>query len=115
MSIDLLQTVDIIEIMENYIENTRPPEEMRPQLDISYKIDGQSIIIFEIRPRCDNTAEFMECCVAKTTFIKTQKVWKIFWMRANSKWYSFEPHPAVKTLHEFVQIVDADKYGCFWG
>lgn len=53
MSIDLLQTVDIIEIMENYIENTRPPEEMRPQLDISYKIEGQSIIIFEIRPIFD--------------------------------------------------------------
>ncbi len=115
MSIDLLQTVDIIEIMENYIEKIRPPEDMRQQLDISYKIEGQSIIIFEIRQRCDNPTEFMECCVAKTTFIKTQKVWKIFWMRANLKWHSLEPHPEVKTLHEFVQIVDANEFGCFWG
>jgi hypothetical protein len=44
MSISLLQTVDIIEVMENYIESERPPGELRDKVDISFKIEGQSVI-----------------------------------------------------------------------
>ena len=46
MSIDLLQTIDIIEIMENNLEAKRPPMAMRNKLDISYKIEDQSIVVF---------------------------------------------------------------------
>lgn len=30
-----MNTVDIIEVMENYIETMRPPKEIRDKLDIS--------------------------------------------------------------------------------
>jgi hypothetical protein len=49
MSISLLQTVDIIEVMENFIESKRPPEELRDKVDLSFKIEGQSVIVYEIR------------------------------------------------------------------
>ena len=45
MAIDILQTVDIIEIMENYLEDARPPEEIRKQLDIGYRIEDQSVLL----------------------------------------------------------------------
>ena len=48
MAIDTLQTLDIIEVMENFLARKRPPEHIRPKLDIDYKIEEQSIIIFEI-------------------------------------------------------------------
>ena len=115
MGIDLLQTVDIIEIMENYIEKKRPPEHLRKELDISYKIEGQSIMIFEIRPIYMRPEEFQECNIAKTTYVKTQEAWKIFWMRANLKWVIYEPRPSVKTFKEVVEIIDKDECGCFWG
>ena len=51
MTLDIFKTVDIIEIMENFTEERRPPTEIRDELDLSYKIENQSIIIFEIRPK----------------------------------------------------------------
>jgi len=115
MSLDILQSVEIIETMENYLERVRPRVEIRDQLDISYKIENQSIIIFEVRPRWDNQAVKHESPIAKTTYVHAKKFWKIFWMRADLRWHGYEPKPHVKTLEKFLEIVTEDKYGCFWG
>lgn len=42
--------IDRNEEIENYLSYIRPPEEIRDQFDISYRIEKQSVIIFEIRP-----------------------------------------------------------------
>ncbi|RCR70726.1 DUF3024 domain-containing protein [Larkinella punicea] len=115
MPMDILTTVDIIEIMENYIEKVRPPENIRKQLDLSYRIEDQSVILTEIRPIWNNPSESAEYSYAKATFIKSKNVWKIFWLRANLKWYSYEPMPEVSTLKEFLEIIDEDDYHCFKG
>ena len=54
MAIDILTTAEVIEAMEKFIYKRRPPLEIRHQLDLSYKIDNQSVIIYEIRPRWNN-------------------------------------------------------------
>src|SRR5206468_3239800 len=115
MALDALNTVDIIELMENYIARTRPPEEIRNELDINYKIDNQSIILFEIRPSWPDKAQRMTHDFAKTTYNKKNGVWKVYWLRANLKWYLYEPCPTVKKLADFLQLVETDKYGCFKG
>ncbi len=107
--------MEIVETMENFMEEIRPPEEIRDQLDISYKIDGQSIVIYEIRPHWDDPNKKIESLIAKTTYIKSKNHWKIFWLRADLKWHSYSPVPIVKTLKEFNEIVEGDSYGCFWG
>lgn len=115
MAIDALQTLDVIEAMENFIARKRPPEHIRPKLDIGYKIEGQEIIAFEIRPQWNKPEVIREHPVAKTTFVKTKNHWKVFWMRADLKWHSYTPAPAVKTVKEFCKLVEEDKHHCFWG
>jgi hypothetical protein len=115
MAIDVLQTLDIIEAMENFITRNRPSENIRHQLDLSYKIEDQSIIIFEIRPRWNKPDEIMECAVAKTTFVKAKNHWKVFWQRADLKWHSYQPKPIVNELKDFIGLVEEDKHHCFWG
>lgn len=53
--------------------------------------------------------------MAKTTFVKTENCWKIFWMRADLKWHGYEPDVKVKTLSKFLEVVIEDKYACFFG
>lgn len=115
MAIDILQTLDVIEAMENFIARKRPPEHIRSQLDISYKIDGQSIYVLEIRPQWNKPEVIIEHPVAKATFVKTKNHWKVYWMRANLKWHSYLPKPAVKTIAAFTKLVEDDKHHCFWG
>ncbi len=115
MAIDIFQTLDVIEAMENFLERIRPRKEIRPELDYGYKIEGQSILIFEIRPRWNKPEIILEDPFAKTTFVKAKKYWKVFWMRANLKWYPYSPMPVVKTIHKFIKIVEEDEYHCFFG
>lgn len=114
MALDVLKMIDVIEALENYIAKVRPPLEMRKELDISYKIDNQSVIIFEIRPRYDKPEVYLESPVAKTTYIHVKHHWKIFWMRADLKWHNYQPKSFVKSINEFLKIVEEDKHGCFW-
>lgn len=115
MAINPFQSLDIIEVMENFIDRIRPTESIRPKLDIGYKIEEQSVIIHEIRPRYDNPEIKIEPLIAKTTFIKKHNHWKVFWLRSDLKWHSYKPCPVVKSLADFTQLVENDEYHCFWG
>ena len=115
MGKDNLQTLEIIEVMENFLERNRPPENLRHQLDVGYEIVGQTVSIYEIRPRPDSSKEIMHSAIAKTTFVKIKNYWQVYWQRANLKWNIYKPKPSVKTIKEFVELVEGDKYGCFWG
>jgi len=115
MAIDTLQTLDVIEAMENFIARKRPPEHIRPQLDLGYKIEEQSIYVFEIRPQWDKPEVIREHAVAKTTFVKAKNYWKVFWLRADLNWHSYTPKPIVKSVKEFCKLVEEDKHNCFFG
>ena len=92
-----------------------PPAHVRPQLDLGFRITGQSLELFEIRPRWDNPDEILEHDYAKTTYVKKSKSWKIYWMRQDLKWHQYEPVPEVSTLEEFLSVVQEDTYACFHG
>jgi len=115
MAIELMQRVDVIEAMENFLFRRRPPEELRDKVDVNYRIDNQSVIIYEIRPRWNNPKEYRESEFAKATFVKTRQHWNIYWLRSDLKWHTYEPKPFVKTINDFAELVDEDRYHCFWG
>jgi hypothetical protein len=115
MALDLLNTVDIIALMESYLEKTRPPVHLREQIDINYRIDNQSIILIEVRPRYEEPDDKIELAYAKATFVKSTAKWKIYWMRVNLKWSIYDPEPEVRNLQEFLYLVDEDKFHCFKG
>ncbi|MFQ6371625.1 DUF3024 domain-containing protein [Shewanella sp. YIC-542] len=98
-----------------YVESKRPAPHIRKALDIGFRLHGQSIELFEVRPRWDDPAEILEIPVAKATYVKTRKQWKVFWMRADLKWHGYTPHLMVNSLQGFFSVVDADEHGCFWG
>jgi len=101
-------------IMDKYIENKRSPVAVRDQVDLAYKIQNQSIEIFEIRPEYKGTG-IINIPIAKTTYNRTTNTWKIYWNRADLKWHLYEPKKEVKNVSDFIKIVDEDKHCCFWG
>ena len=115
MPISSIQTLEVIEVMENFLSRKRPPEEIRSKLDIGYKIEDQSIIVFTVRPAFGNPNKYHESAVAKTTFVKAKHIWKVFWLRADLKWYAYDPKPTVKNVSEFIKLVEEDVHHCFWG
>ena len=101
--------------LAKFMERRRPPPNIRPKLDIGSKISGQSVEIFEIRPDWQNPKKTMEHPVAKATFVRSKNRWRVFWMRRDVRWHGYEPNAEVHSLEEFLNVVDRDEYGCFFG
>jgi len=92
----------------------RPPPQMRSQLDFGYRIENQSVLLFEVRPNWKDPEIKIEIPIAKATYVKSQNTWKIYWQRSDLKWHVYEPHPIAKTLEDFLSVVAADEYACFF-
>lgn len=104
-----------LKLLEAFIKKIRPPAEIRDKLDIAYRKEKQSIEIFEIRPFWDDPSRKIESSVAKIRYVKSRKVWRIYWKRADLKWHFYEPAGEMTHLSQALEIIDEDGYGCFWG
>lgn len=105
----------IDQVVSAFVLKRRPPAHIRSEVDLAYRLTNQSVEIFEIRPVWQGNGETHELPIAKATYVKTQRVWKLYWQRQDLKWHGYEPLPQARSLEEIIAEVDADPYGCFWG
>lgn len=98
-----------------FMEKRRPSPDIRAQLDFGSRIKGQSLELFEIRPMWNNPDKKIEGAIAKATYVRTEKIWKIYWQRADLKWHVYTPKPEVETVEGFLEEVARDPHGCFLG
>jgi len=98
-----------------FITKRRPPVHLRDQVDLAFRFDGRAVEIFEIRPRWNHPEEKVEESIAKTRYIQSRDLWRVYWMRADMKWHAYGPAPEVKTIEAFLRLVDEDAYCCFFG
>jgi len=115
MALSELQRKTAERVVGRFVESRRPPAHIRPKLDLGFRISGQSVEIFEVRPAFEAPKVKREHSVAKATFVKTQGVWRVYWQRADLKWHRYEPSPEVESLEQFVSLVAKDEYACFFG
>jgi hypothetical protein len=115
MALSEFESKKVEKTVAKFIERRRPPPHIRPELDLGYRLSGQSVVIFEIRPVWNSPKEKMEHPVAKATYVKTRALWKIYWMRADLNWHSYGPVPTVGNIELFLELVENDKHACFFG
>ena len=116
MAISEFETKRLEKIVGAFIEKHRPAPHIRPELDLGFRISGQSVEIFEVRPLWrGKQGEIMEHPVAKATYVKSRELWRIYWMRADLKWHSYPPVPQVGSVEKFLVLVAEDKHACFFG
>ena len=102
-------------VLSAFLERRRPPEPVRDQVDLDYRIEGQTVVIFEKRAAPRDPDKTIEIPIAKTSYVSTEGAWKVYWRRSDLKWHVYEPQAWVDSLADFVEVVDADAHGCFWG
>lgn len=103
-------------LVGEFVERRRPPVHIRGELDFGFRIEGQSVVMFEIRPRWRGApGETMEKPCAKATYVKARGIWRIYWMRADLKWHAYPPFPEACDLESFLRVVGEDAHHCFFG
>lgn len=111
------EPISMVEVqLKSFVEARRPKEEsVRKQLDFGYSWDGQTALFFEIRPQWKNPTNILESPFAKLRFVKSSKIWKLYWMLGSGKWKSYEPKPESTNLQSLLDEIGNDEYGCFFG
>lgn len=114
---DKREPISMIEVqLKSFVDAKRPKdEEVRKQLDFGYSWDGQTVLLFEIRPQWNDPTNILELPFAKLRFVKASKIWKLYWMRGSGKWEAYEPKPESANLQLLLDEIDHDGYGCFFG
>jgi len=115
MAFSAAQSGQIASMMDDYIERNRPPEHIRPKLDIGWRFDKQTVYVFEIRPQWNNPSVTDHHDIAKATWVEQAKEWRVYWMRGNLKWNRYNPLPSIGNLQRFLIELEKDPSGCFWG
>lgn len=115
MAISEFEIKRLEKIVGQYIETRRPAQHLRSQVDLAFRIEEQSVIIFEIRELWNRPGEKREEFIAKATYVKKTNSWKIYWQRADLKWHRYDPVPDVCTIEDFLTLLDDDQFCCFWG
>ncbi len=88
-----------------------PPDELR----IDYRVEGQNLFVFEVRPRWDNPNVTIEIMVAKLNYKKSKQIWKLYCQRQNMQWVLYEPFDSSKDLQVLFAEINKDRHGCCWG
>ncbi len=109
--------ISMVEVqLRSFIESLRPTdEETRKKLDFGYSWDGQIALLFEIRPQWNDPNKILQHDFAKLRYVKSSKIWKLYWMRGSGKWEAYEPQPESTNVQELLTEIKNDVYGCFFG
>ena len=102
-------------VTRKFIDALRPPAHRRNQIDLSCRVSGQSVEIFELVRSSNEEDRMIEEAVAKATYVKAARVWKLYWQRADLRWHRYDPFPEVESLEQALQVVCTDEYACFFG
>jgi len=116
MALSELEAARVRKAVGAFIESRRPPLHLREKVDLAFRISAQSVEIFEVRPAYGGSrGEKIEIPVAKATFVRPARRWRVFWLRQDMKWHSYKPVPDVPTIEEFLALVHEDRNACFFG
>ena len=102
-------------MLDRFLQVHRPPEALRHQVDMGWQLRDQSVELFEIRPVWQDPGRRHKQAFAKATWVRTQRHWRVFWLRADLRWHRYEPAPTVSDLSDFLSLVEQDEYHCFRG
>ena len=116
MALTELEMARVRKAVGAFVERRRPPPHLREQVDLAFRVSGQSVEILEVRQaHGGGPGEKIELPVAKATFVRPSRRWRVFWLRQDMKWHSYKPVPDVPSIEEFVALVHEDRDGCFFG
>ncbi|MDO8987708.1 MAG: DUF3024 domain-containing protein [Coriobacteriia bacterium] len=90
------------------------PEHVRDRVRIGYEVDGHNVVVFEEHPDWQDPGQWMRSPSARLRYFRSRDEWRLYWMRADLKWHSYEVPPA-RRLATLVRHVERDEYGCFFG
>ncbi|WP_272682806.1 DUF3024 domain-containing protein [Providencia sp. PROV119] len=113
MAFNDIEIANIKRCMEFFMEKRRPAEHLRDELDLSYSIEDDYVVIFEVRRLTWSDGQAQEP-IAKITHDKSNSSWSLFWMDKDSNWHNYD-EIMLGSFSDAIRLVEDDARGCFFG
>ncbi|KMY66395.1 hypothetical protein AAU61_17085 [Desulfocarbo indianensis] len=99
-----------------YCEGKVPPH-VRDKLRIAYRIRGNSVTVFEERPRWDkpDSEEWTSLPIAQFRYDPGTNKWTLYCADRNGRWHKYDLANPVKNIETLIAKVEEDRTGIFWG
>src|SRR3989442_14548294 len=91
MALNDIERKQVEKAVGAFIETRRPAPHVRPKLDFGFRVSGQTVELFEIRPQWHRPTVKRESPFAKATFVRAKGIWKVYWRRATERSHSYKP------------------------
>jgi len=85
------------------------------ELRTVYEVEGHSVTMYEERPPWDGVGEWTRRGIARFRFYRSRREWQLYWMRQDLRWHLYDPDEMPADLDSLVAVVEADKFGAFFG
>jgi hypothetical protein len=107
--------IKFIESVVGKMCKRRSPPHLKEKIRIYYEIANHDVTIFEERPRFKEPNEWSKLPCAKFKYDRTNRHWKLYWMRKDRKWHRYKTDTESTELEGLAAEVDRDSYGAFFG
>ena len=115
MAVPKAELATCLAAVGEFLEKRRPPAEYRHQVDMRVDITGSDVVIVSMRPGFKDKTKTVDHPIAKVKWNNTQKVWQLYWMRADLQWHAYPNLPETSSIRTALAEVDLDPAGCFFG
>ena len=113
MAFNDTEVVQIKQCMNYFMEKRRPPKHIRDEHDLQYRIEDDSVIIFEVRQLSWSTGRAEEM-LAKITNNTNSNSWSLFWSTDNNEWRHYDGR-MIGSFSDAIKIIDEDANHRFFG
>ena len=79
MALSEFEQARVERLMRAYLERHRPPPHLRGRVDLGYRLEGQTLDLFEIRADWQDPERKLEMPAARARYIKSRRRWS--WWR----------------------------------
>jgi hypothetical protein len=108
------QVTRVSKILEAFCDDRVPPE-VRDQVELRFRFEGNSVILFERRPAFQRPGDWTEIQIARFRYFVGRQEWALFWSDRNSKWQRYDLIPDSPSFEDLLTEVDSDPTCIFWG
>jgi len=91
------------------------PPEHADELRTVYEVASHSVTMYEERSPWDGAGEWTPRGIARLRFYRSRRECQLYWMRQDLRWHLYDPDEMPADLDSLVAVVEADKYGAFFG
>ena len=114
MALSELQHAHIDRLFTVYCRDDPRPE-VRAQLRHGFRVDGNSVELFESRPAYVPPHDWRDSGVAKFRYVHGRGVWQLLCQHRDLRWHRYRRLPEAPSIDRLLAEVEADPTGIFWG